>query len=241
MAMSIRPQEPFLAPSILSADFARLADALAMLSRADRCIVHVDVMDGRFVPNITIGMPVVAALRRETALILDCHLMIADPARYALEFVKAGADWVSIHQEADPHCHRTLGAIRQAGAKAGIVLNPGTPVEALTDLVGTFDYALLMSVNPGFGGQSFIPRVLDKVRRLDAMRRSAVPDPGGRRGRPRQRDRPGGGGRGCAGGGQRGVQRRRPAPGHRRAAGGHGRGGGRPPPEESIVILRYKT
>jgi len=173
MAMSIRPQEPFLAPSILSADFTRLADALAMLGRADRCIVHVDVMDGRFVPNITIGMPVVAALRRETAQILDCHLMIADPARYALEFVKAGADWVSIHQEADPHCHRTLGAIRQAGAKAGIVLNPGTPVEALTDLVGTFDYALLMSVNPGFGGQSFIPRVLDKVRRLDAMRRNA--------------------------------------------------------------------
>jgi len=172
MAMSIRPQEPFLAPSILSADFTRLADALALLSRADRCIVHVDVMDGRFVPNITIGMPVVAALRRETAQVLDCHLMIADPARYALEFVKAGADWVSIHQEADPHSHRTLGAIRQAGAKAGIVLNPGTPVEALTDLVGAFDYALLMSVNPGFGGQSFIPRVLDKVRRLDAMRRA---------------------------------------------------------------------
>jgi len=170
--MSIRPQEPFLAPSILSADFTRLADALALLSRADRCIVHVDVMDGRFVPNITIGMPVVAALRRETAQVLDCHLMIADPARYALEFVKAGADWVSIHQEADPHSHRTLGAIRQAGAKAGIVLNPGTPVEALTDLVGAFDYALLMSVNPGFGGQSFIPRVLDKVRRLDAMRRA---------------------------------------------------------------------
>jgi ribulose-phosphate 3-epimerase len=173
MAMSIRPQEPFLAPSILSADFTRLADALALLSRAERCIVHVDVMDGRFVPNITIGMPVVAALRRETAQILDCHLMIADPARYALEFVKAGADWVSIHQEADPHSHRTLGAIRQAGAKAGIVLNPGTPVETLTDLVGAFDYALLMSVNPGFGGQSFIPRVLDKVRRLDAMRRNA--------------------------------------------------------------------
>jgi ribulose-phosphate 3-epimerase len=170
--MSIRPQQPLLAPSILSADFTRLADALAMLSSAERCIVHVDVMDGRFVPNITIGMPVVAALRRETAQVLDCHLMIAEPARYALEFVQAGADWVSIHQEADPHCHRTLGAIRQAGAKAGIVLNPGTPVEALTDLVGAFDYALLMSVNPGFGGQSFIPRVLDKVRRLDAMRRS---------------------------------------------------------------------
>ncbi len=171
--MSLRPPLPLLAPSILSADFTRLAEALAMLSSAERCLVHVDVMDGRFVPNITIGMPVVAALRRETAQILDCHLMIAEPARYALEFVKAGADWVSIHQEADPHCHRTLGAIRQAGAKAGIVLNPGTPVETLTDLVGTFDHALLMSVNPGFGGQSFIPRVLDKVRRLDAMRRDA--------------------------------------------------------------------
>jgi len=171
--MSIRPQQPILAPSILSADYTRLAEALATLSSAERCIVHVDVMDGHFVPNITIGMPVVAGLRRETKQILDCHLMIADPARYALEFVQAGADWVSIHQEADPHSHRTLGAIRQAGAKAGIVLNPGTPVEALTDLVGTFDYALLMSVNPGFGGQSFIPRVLDKVRRLDAMRRSA--------------------------------------------------------------------
>ena len=160
-----------IAPSILSADFARLADSLQLLG--ERCVVHVDVMDGRFVPNITLGMPVVAALRRETALTLDCHLMIAEPARYALEFVAAGADWVSIHQEADPHCHRTLGAIRQAGAKAGIVLNPGTPVETLADLVGMFDFALLMSVNPGFGGQAFIPRVLDKIRRLDAMRTRA--------------------------------------------------------------------
>ena len=172
--MSIRPQQPILAPSILSADYTRLAEALATLSSAERCIVHVDVMDGHFVPNITIGMPVVAGLRRETKQILDCHLMIADPARYALEFVQAGADWVSIHQEADPHSHRTLGAIRQAGAKAGIVLNPGTPVETLTDLVGSFDYALLMSVNPGFGGQSFIPRVLDKIRRLDAMRQGGA-------------------------------------------------------------------
>lgn len=160
---------PLLAPSILSADFARLAESLQVLG--DRCVVHVDVMDGRFVPNITLGMPVVAALRRETKLPLDCHLMIVDPAKYALEFVKAGADWVSIHQEADPHAHRTLTAIREAGAKAGIVLNPGTPVETLTDLVGVFDFVLLMSVNPGFGGQSFIPRVLDKVRRLDALRR----------------------------------------------------------------------
>ena len=171
MTMSLRPQEPVLAPSILSADYARLADALALLDGATRCMVHVDVMDGHFVSNITIGMPVVAALRRETRLVLDCHLMISDPARYALEFVKAGADWVSVHQEADPHSHRTLGAIRGAGAKAGIVLNPGTPVETLADLAGAFDFVLLMSVNPGFGGQSFIPRVLDKIRRLDALRR----------------------------------------------------------------------
>jgi len=169
----LRPQQPLLAPSLLSADFTRLADALAMLGRAERCLVHVDVMDGRFVPNITVGLPVVTALRRETRMTLDCHLMVVDPARYAVAFVEAGADWVSFHQEADPHSHRTLAAIRQAGAKAGIVLNPGTPVESLTDLIGCFDYALLMSVNPGFGGQSFIPRVLDKIRRLDAMRTAA--------------------------------------------------------------------
>ena len=171
--MSLRPEQPLLAPSILSADFTRLADALAMIGSAGRCIVHVDVMDGRFVPNLTIGMPVVAALRKETKLPLDCHLMIVEPSRYALEFVKAGADWVSIHQEADPHAHRTLTAIREAGAKAGIVLNPGTPVETLADLAGAFDFALLMSVNPGFGGQSFIPRTLDKVRRLDGLRRQS--------------------------------------------------------------------
>lgn len=162
---------PLLAPSILAADFARLAEALQLLG--ERCVVHVDVMDGRFVPNITLGMPVVAALRRETPLPLDCHLMIQEPSRYALEFVRSGADWVSIHQEADPHVHRTLGAIREAGAKAGIALNPSTPVETLTDLLGDIDFALLMSVNPGFGGQSFIPRVLDKIRRLDAMRQAS--------------------------------------------------------------------
>lgn len=168
--MSLRPAEPLLAPSLLSADFARLADALALLQSAGGCVVHVDVMDGCFVPNITIGLPVVASLRKETALPLDCHLMIVEPARYAAEFVAQGADWVSVHQEADPHLHRTLSAIRASRAKAGVVLNPGTPVETLTDLVGEFDFVLLMSVNPGFGGQSFIPRVLDKIRRLDAMR-----------------------------------------------------------------------
>jgi ribulose-phosphate 3-epimerase len=141
-----------------------------MIETAGAQVVHVDVMDGRFVPNITIGLPVVESLRKATALPLDCHLMIVEPLRYAAEFVKAGADWVSIHQEADPHLHRTLAAIRQAGGKAGVVLNPGTPVETLVDLVGDFDFVLLMSVNPGFGGQSFIPRVLDKVQRLDALR-----------------------------------------------------------------------
>jgi ribulose-phosphate 3-epimerase len=168
--MSLRPDTPLLAPSLLSADFTRLGEELRMIQAAGAQVVHVDVMDGRFVPNITIGLPVVESLRKATTLPLDCHLMIVEPLRYAAEFVKAGADWVSIHQEADPHVHRTLAAIRQAGGQAGVVLNPGTPVDTLVDLVGDFDFVLLMSVNPGFGGQSFIPRVLDKVKRLDALR-----------------------------------------------------------------------
>ncbi|NTW85836.1 MAG: ribulose-phosphate 3-epimerase [Holophagaceae bacterium] len=168
--MSLRPATPLLAPSLLSADFTRLGEELRFIEASGAQVVHVDVMDGRFVPNITIGLPVVESLRKATTLPLDCHLMIVEPLRYAADFVKAGADWVSIHQEADPHLHRTLASIRQAGGKAGVVLNPGTPVEALVDLVGDFDFVLLMSVNPGFGGQSFIPRVLDKVRRLDALR-----------------------------------------------------------------------
>jgi len=168
--VTLRPDTPLLAPSILSADFTKLGEALAMLEASGAEVVHVDVMDGRFVPNITLGMPVVAALRKVTELPLDCHLMIVEPSRYALEFVQAGASWVSVHQEADPHVHRTLDSIRKAGAKAGVVLNPGTPVETLEDLFGCFDFVLLMSVNPGFGGQSFIPRILDKVRRLDALR-----------------------------------------------------------------------
>ena len=168
--MSLRPDSPLLAPSLLSADFTRLGEELRMIQASGAQVVHVDVMDGRFVPNITIGLPVVEGRRKATALPLDCHLMIVEPLRYAVEFVKAGADWVSIHQEADAHLHRTLAAIRQAGGKAGVVLNPGTPVETLVDLVDDFDFVLLMSVNPGFGGQSFIPRVLDKVKRLDALR-----------------------------------------------------------------------
>ncbi len=168
--MQLRPASPLLAPSLLSADFLRLGEELRRIEAWGAQVVHVDVMDGRFVPNITIGLPVVESLRKATTLPLDCHLMIVEPQRYAAEFVKAGADWVSVHQEADPHLHRTLAAIRQAGGKAGVVLNPGTPVETLVDLVGDFDFVLLMSVNPGFGGQSFIPRVLDKVKRLDALR-----------------------------------------------------------------------
>ena len=154
--MSLRPDFPLLAPSLLSADFTRLGEELRMIQASGAQVVHVDVMDGRFVPNITIGLPVVEGLRKATVLPLDCHLMIVEPLRYAAEFVKAGADWVSIHQEADAHLNRTLAAIRQAGGKAGVVHD--------------FDFVLLMSVNPGFGGQSFIPRVLDKVKRLDALR-----------------------------------------------------------------------
>ena len=168
--MSLRPDSPLLAPSLLSADFTRLGEELRMIEASGAQVVHVDVMDGRFVPNITIGLPVMESLRKATTLTLDCHLMIVEPLRYAADFVKAGAHWVSIHQEADPHVHRTLAAIRQAGGKAGVVLNPGTPVDTLVDLVDDFDFVLLMSVNPGFGGQSFIPRVLDKVKRLDALR-----------------------------------------------------------------------
>lgn len=170
--MSLRPAHPLIAPSILSADFARLAEALAFLEQQEPTVVHVDVMDGRFVPNITLGMPVVQALRKETRLPLDCHLMIVEPATYTQAFVDAGADWVSVHVEADPHIHRTLTGIRQAGAKAGAVLNPGTPIESLVDLIEAVDFVLLMSVNPGFGGQSFIPRILDKVTRLDALRQA---------------------------------------------------------------------
>ena len=124
--MLLRP-DPILAPSILSADFSRLAEALALLDSTQGCIVHVDVMDGRFVPNITIGMPVVASLRKATALTLDCHLMIVEPSRYTTEFVKAGANWVSVHQEADPHLHRTLSSIREAGAKEAIQKNMNIP------------------------------------------------------------------------------------------------------------------
>ena len=158
-----------IAPSILSADFARLGEQIKTVEQAGASLLHVDVMDGRFVPNITVGLPVVKAISRATRLPIDAHLMIVEPGRYAESFVKAGANMVSIHIEADPHAHRTLSAIRAAGAQAGIAFNPATPLSALEEAIKFADYALLMSVNPGFGGQEFIPESLDKVRRLRKM------------------------------------------------------------------------
>jgi ribulose-phosphate 3-epimerase len=158
-----------IAPSILSADFTRLADAIEAVRSGGASMLHVDVMDGHFVPNITIGLPVVKSIRKATDLSIDTHLMIAEPGRWAVEFVKAGADLVSVHVEADPHLQRTLTAIREAGAKAGIAINPGTPLDAIWECLPYADFVLLMSVNPGFGGQKFIPTMLDKVRRLRRM------------------------------------------------------------------------
>ena len=158
-----------IAPSILSADFTRLGQQIEIVERAGASLLHVDVMDGRFVPNITVGLPVVKAISRATQLPIDAHLMIVEPGRYAEQFVKAGAQMVSIHIEADPHAHRTLSAIRAAGAQAGIAINPATPLSTLDEALKSADYVLLMSVNPGFGGQKFIPESLDKVRRLRKM------------------------------------------------------------------------
>ena len=160
-----------IAPSILSADFARLADDIARVERAGVTILHVDVMDGHFVPNITIGPPVVECVRKVTRLHLDVHLMIENPERFVAAFVEAGANSVSVHYEACRHLDGTLGLIRKAGALAGVVLNPATPVEVLEDVLEVADYVLLMSVNPGFGGQKLIPYVLHKAGQLDRMRR----------------------------------------------------------------------
>jgi len=157
--------------SILSADFARLGEQVAALEQAGCRMLHVDVMDGHFVPNLTIGPPVVASLRNATRLTLDVHLMITDPDRYAPMFIDAGADQVSVHQETCPHLDRTLKMIQELGARAGVVINPATPLDTLDEVLGIVDYVLIMSVNPGFGGQKFIPYALDKVRRLAAKKR----------------------------------------------------------------------
>ena len=159
-----------LLPSILSADFARLADEVAAAERGGGTVIHVDIMDGHFVPNITIGPPVVESLRKATKLPLDCHLMIENPDEFIPAFADAGANWVSVHYEACRHLHRSLMHIRDHGMKPGVVLNPATRVELIRDILPMVHHVLIMSVNPGFGGQSFIPFSLDKIRRLAQLR-----------------------------------------------------------------------
>lgn len=159
----------WIAPSILSADFAALGRDIAAVERGGADLIHVDVMDGHFVPNITIGPPVVRALKRIATRPLDVHLMIEDPDRYIRDFADAGASMISVHVEVLPHLHRTISFIKGLGIKAGAVLNPSTPVSSLEDVARDLDFVLVMSVNPGFGAQSFIPHSLDKVRRLKTL------------------------------------------------------------------------
>src|ERR1051326_910222 len=165
-----------LAPSIMSADFARLAQDAQSAIDGGGTLLHVDVMDGHFVPNITIGPPVVKSLRQAVKVPLDCHLMIENADSYVSAFAEAGADWISVHQEACVHLHRTLDHIKTHGCRAGVVINPATPVATLTDVLGMVDFVLVMSVNPGFGGQKFIPRAVEKIRKLARMREQAKLD-----------------------------------------------------------------
>jgi len=159
-----------LLPSILSADFARLGEEITAAERGGGTVIHVDVMDGHFVPNITIGPPVVKCLRKATRLPLDCHLMIENPNEFIPAFADAGANWVSVHYETCPHLHRSLELIAQHGMKPGVVLNPASGVETILDILPMVHHVLVMSVNPGFGGQEFIPFSLEKIRRLVELR-----------------------------------------------------------------------
>jgi len=165
-----RPGLIELAPSILSADFAHLADQVRGAAAGGAAVIHVDIMDGHFVPNLTIGPPVVKSLRKSTRLPLDCHLMIENPDEFIPEFAEAGADWISVHQEACRHLNRSLHLIRSHGLLAGVVINPATPVETLSEVLDLVDYVLVMSVNPGFGAQKFLPGSLHKLRRLAEIR-----------------------------------------------------------------------
>jgi len=162
-------QKDMIAPSILSADFSRLGEEITAVVKAGADVIHIDVMDGHFVPNITIGPLVVDAVRKITDLPLDVHLMISEPDRYLNSFAKAGADWITVHVETCRHLHRTIQAIKDLGKKAGAVLNPATPLESLDYVLPDLDLVMLMSVNPGFGGQSFIPSAIPKIKRLKAM------------------------------------------------------------------------
>jgi ribulose-phosphate 3-epimerase len=159
-----------LAPSILSADFARLGEQVRAAAEGGASVIHVDVMDGHFVPNLTIGPPVVKSLRKVTDLPLDCHLMIENPDEFIPVFADAGVDWMSVHQEAVRHLNRTLHLIKSHHCQAGVVINPGTPVETLSEVLDIVDYVLVMSVNPGFGAQQFIPSTLHKMRKLAEIR-----------------------------------------------------------------------
>ncbi|MGA9042745.1 MAG: ribulose-phosphate 3-epimerase [Terriglobales bacterium] len=159
-----------LAPSILAADFAHLAEQIRGAEEGGGTIVHVDIMDGHFVPNLTVGPPLVRSLRKATGLPLDCHLMIENPDQFIPEFAEAGADWMSVHQEACRHLNRTLHLIKSHDCRAGVVINPATPVETLTEVLDIVDYVLVMSVNPGFGAQEFIPGTVHKIRRLAELR-----------------------------------------------------------------------
>ncbi|MCW5969995.1 MAG: ribulose-phosphate 3-epimerase [Blastocatellales bacterium] len=161
-----------IAPSVLSADFTRLGEQLKVVETAGASVIHVDVMDGHFVPNITIGPFIVKWIRSATRLPIDVHLMIEEPDRYIGDFAKAGADWISVHPEATRHLHRTISYIKHAGCRPGVVLNPATPLSAVEEVVADVHHVLLMSVNPGFGGQKFIPASLDKLKRLRALIRS---------------------------------------------------------------------
>ncbi|MGD0908930.1 MAG: ribulose-phosphate 3-epimerase [Candidatus Acidiferrales bacterium] len=161
-----------IAPSILAADFACLGDGIQAVERGGAAMLHVDVMDGHFVPNISIGVPVVASLRKATRLPLDVHLMIENPELYIQAFAEAGADMISVHQEATPHLNRALSMIREHGCQPGAVINPSTPVATLSEVLGIVDHILVMSVNPGFGGQKFIPGALGKIRELKRIRES---------------------------------------------------------------------
>jgi ribulose-phosphate 3-epimerase len=159
-----------IAPSILASDFASLGEGIRAVERGGATLLHVDVMDGHFVPNISIGVPVVASLRKATRLPLDVHLMIENPEQYIPLFAEAGADMISVHQESTPHLDRALAMIREHGCQPGAVINPATPVSALSEVLGKVDYVLVMSVNPGFGGQKFIPGALEKIRQLKLTR-----------------------------------------------------------------------
>ena len=162
-----------LAPSILAADFAHLSEQVDAAVRGGGTIIHVDIMDGHFVPNLTLGPVVVSSLRKATDLPLDCHLMIERPDEFIPEFAEAGADWISVHQEVCRHLHRTLNLIRSHDIAPGVVLNPATPIETLSEVLDIVDHVLIMSVNPGFGGQKFIPGAVHKIRRLAEWRAQA--------------------------------------------------------------------